>query len=246
MLKLRGVPKMKVQVLFDKQALKSDLRTGWGLSFLVDNRILFDTGEKGEWLFENLELLGIDIQKVEEVVISHDHWDHWGGLWDILKIRPNIKVYICPRFGKEFKEKSLELKAQLIEVSKFTGITQDIYLTGEIPGSYRGKYIAEQALVIKTGKGLTIITGCAHPGILKIIEKTKNAFPDVKIYSVFGGFHLMESDKRAVEIVAESLKKMGIAKVGPTHCAGNVAEDIFKKYYEGNFMPIMAGQNIEV
>jgi 7,8-dihydropterin-6-yl-methyl-4-(beta-D-ribofuranosyl)aminobenzene 5'-phosphate synthase len=237
---------MKIKVLFDKAALDKNIRVGWGVSFLVDDKILFDTGEKGEWLLQNMRSLGIDINKIEAVVISHDHWDHWGGLWDVLKERKGLKVYSCPGFGKEFKDKVKELKGELIEAKRVTEIVPDIYITGEIPGAFRGKYMAEQAIVLKTKNGLTVITGCAHPGILKMVEKAKAKFSAEPIYLVLGGFHLMESDKRAIEIVAESFKKMNILKAGPTHCSGETAEDIFKKYYEGNFVSIKAGQEIGV
>ncbi|MDD4980102.1 MAG: MBL fold metallo-hydrolase [Candidatus Omnitrophica bacterium] len=237
---------MRIKVIFDKGALENSLRTGWGVSFLVDEKILFDTGEKGEWLLQNMRSLGVDINKIEAVVISHDHWDHWGGLWDILKEREGFKVYSCPGFGKEFKDKVKELGGDLIEVQKIIEIAPDIYITGEIPGAFRGRYMPEQAIVLKTNNGLTIITGCAHPGILKMVEKAKAKFPVEPVYFVLGGFHLMESDKRAIEIVAENFKKLNIIKAGPTHCSGEVAEDIFKKYYAENFVSIKAGQEIEV
>ena len=237
---------MKIKVLFDKCALDKKIRVGWGVSFLIDDKILFDTGEKGEWLLENMRSLGIDIHKIEAVVISHDHWDHWGGLWDLLIQRDGLKVYACSGFGKEFKERVKESGGELIEVEKSKEIVPSIYTTGEIPGAYHGKYMAEQAIALKTNNGLTVITGCAHPGILKMVEKVKAKFSDEPIYFVLGGFHLMESDKRAIEIVAENFKKMGILKAGPTHCSGDAAENIFKTSYGANFVSVKVGQEIEV
>lgn len=237
---------MKIKVLFDKGALAKNIRTGWGVSFLIDDKILFDTGEKGVWLRGNMWALEVDINKIEAVVISHDHWDHWGGLWEMLKERKGLKVYSCPGFSKEFKDKAKEAQAELIEAGNLTEISQNIFITGEIPGGYNGKYMPEQAIVLKTKNGLTVITGCAHPGILKMVNKAKAKFPDEPVYFVLGGFHLKESDKRATEIVVENFKKMGIIKAGPTHCSGEVAEGIFKKYYKRNFIPIKAGQEMEV
>ena len=237
---------MRIKVIFDKKALSEKMRIGWGVAFLVNDKILFDTGEKGEWLIENMLSFGVDINKIEAVVISHDHWDHWGGLWDLLQRRKGMRVYICPHFSREFKDKALLLGADLVEIEKLTQIIQNVFSTGEIPGAYKGKYMAEQALVLKTGNGLTIITGCAHPGILKMVEKVKTKFPAESIYFVLGGFHLVESDKRAVEIVAENFKKMNILKAGPTHCSGDMAEEIFKELYGDNFVPIKAGQDMEV
>ncbi|KPK97892.1 MAG: hypothetical protein AMJ95_06780 [Omnitrophica WOR_2 bacterium SM23_72] len=237
---------MQIKILFDKDALDKNLRTGWGVSFLLDDKLLFDTGEKGEWLLANMRTLGVGIDKIEAIVISHDHWDHWGGLWDLLRYKRGMSVYICPNFGREFKDKASRLGARLIEAERLTQILPDIFSTGEIAGAYHGQYMPEQAIVCKTKNGISLLTGCAHPGILKMVEKAKTKFTAEPIYFVAGGFHLMESDNRAIEIVAENFKKMGIVKAGPTHCSGEIAEDIFKKYYAENFVPIKAGQEIEI
>ena len=237
---------MQIKVLFDKGSLGKSLHVGWGISFLIDDRVLFDTGEKGEWLLENTRVLGVDINKIEAVVISHDHWDHWGGLWDLLQQRKGIPVYICPHFSHEFKDKADTLGASLIETERLKEIIPGVFSTGEIPGAYHGKYMGEQALVLKTRNGLTVITGCAHPGILKMIEKARNAFTDTPIYLSAGGFHLMESDRRAIEIIADGFMRMGVLKSGPTHCSGETAADIFRQYYGENFITVKAGAQIEV
>jgi 7,8-dihydropterin-6-yl-methyl-4-(beta-D-ribofuranosyl)aminobenzene 5'-phosphate synthase len=236
---------MKIKVLFDKLSLDEKLKIGWGVSFLVDDKILFDTGEKGSSLLYNMQALNVRLEKIESIVISHDHSDHTGGLWDLLDKKNTLKVYSCPGFSKEFKEAVKSKGAELIETSKFTEITKDIFITGEIQGAYKGKYMPEQAIAVNTRKGFSIITGCAHPGILKIVEKIKSKFPGDKIYLVLGGFHLKNSDKRAIEIVAENFKKLEVIKAGPTHCSGDVAEDIFKKFYKKNFVAIRVGQEIE-
>jgi 7,8-dihydropterin-6-yl-methyl-4-(beta-D-ribofuranosyl)aminobenzene 5'-phosphate synthase len=237
---------MKIQVLFDKDSEDKKLHIGWGVSFLIDDKILFDTGEKGEWLLENMRFLKVSIDKIEAIVISHDHWDHWGGLWDLLKIKKEMRLYICPNFSRDFKEKAKKFGASLIEIDKLTQILPDIFSTGEIAGSYHGKYMAEQAMVLKTKNGITVITGCAHPGVLKMVEKVKTKFPKEPIYLVSGGFHLMESDKRAIEIVAENFKKLGIIKAGPTHCSGPEAARIFKEKYDKNFVLVKTGQVLKV
>ncbi|MBN2119744.1 MAG: MBL fold metallo-hydrolase [Candidatus Omnitrophica bacterium] len=237
---------MLIKVLFDKDREDEDLHIGWGVSFLVDDKILFDTGEKGEWLLENMRSLKVSVDNIEAIVISHDHWDHWGGLWDLLKIKKGIPLYICPNFSRDFKKKAKKLGARLIEIDKLAQILPDIFSTGEIAGVYHDKYMAEQAMVLRTKNGITVITGCAHPGILKIVEKINSKFQKEQIYLVFGGFHLMESDNRAIENVAENFKEMGIMKAGPTHCSGPEAERIFRAKYNNNFVSIKTGQVLNV
>jgi 7,8-dihydropterin-6-yl-methyl-4-(beta-D-ribofuranosyl)aminobenzene 5'-phosphate synthase len=100
--------------------------------------------------------------------------------------------------------------------------------------------------LIKRKEGIIIITGCSHPGIIKIIKKVKKGFPGEKIILVFGGFHLMAKDDREVELIVEEFKGLGVKKVGPTHCTGYEAQMIFKKAYKENFIEIAAGKVFEV
>ncbi len=236
---------MKISILFDKEAINTDLHTGWGVSFLIDNRVLFDTGENAKRLIDNMKQLGIEMDVIEAIVISHDHWDHTGGLWEILK-RRRLKVYGCPNFSEEFKWRVKELNSEFIEVDKLTQVSPAIYISGEISGHYAGAGIAEQAVIIKSERGISVLTGCSHPGIVKILEKIKSEFPGERLYLVAGGFHLIDRDARLIKIMVEEFKKMGVSKVGPTHCTGRKAEDIFKAEYKNDFIPIRVGQTLEV
>lgn len=237
---------MEIKILFDRETINKSLYRGWGVSFLIDERILFDTGENGRWLLKNIKNLKVDIDKIIAVIISHDHWDHTGGLWKLLEKREELKVYACPNFSLNFKKKVGRLRGKLIETEKVTEISERIFVTGEIAGEYKGKYMPEQALIVRTEKGLTIITGCSHPGIIKIVEKVKKDFPDMKIHLVFGGFHLINKSDQEVRLIAEKLKEMGIERVGPTHCSGYDAEMIFKEIYKDNFVFIKTGQILEI
>jgi len=236
--------KTEAKIVFNNNVVSDKFTSGWGYSCLINNSVLFDTGEKAEYLFNNMQNLNIDISSIEAVVISHDHWDHTGGLWELLEKREGLKVYACPHFSQVFKEKVKKLKAELIEAEKIVEVRENIFITGEILKGYRG--IPEQALVAKTSRGITVITGCSHPGIVRMVEKVKEANLGEKICLVFGGFHLMNSDKREVRIIVERLKEMGVEKVGPTHCTGYEAQEIFRQGYVDNFILIKAGQVFEI
>jgi len=237
---------MKIRVIFNKDATDKKMRTGWGVSFLVDGNILFDTGENDASLTENMNNLGIDFDEISAVVISHDHWDHTGGLWRLLKNKEGLKVYACPNFSSKFKNKVKTLKGVLEEVKGITEISKNIFLTGEIAGEYKGEYLAEQGIVVKTDKGISLITGCAHPGIIKMVDEVKNNFPRDDIYAVLGGFHLLHHSKELIEEIAGEFKQKGVKKAGPTHCSGRGAEKIFKLKYKENFLSGEIGNEMEV
>ena len=237
---------MQIKILFDSVALDNRFSTGWGVSYLVDGKILFDTGEKSTVLFRNMKNMGAEIADIRTVVISHDHWDHTGGLRGILRERERLNVYICPNFSRELKAKVKKLGGIDIERDKITEIDKDIFVTGEIFGVYNGEYMSEQALIIKTENGITVITGCAHPGILEILEKIRERFPQEKLYLVFGGFHLKDRGKNEIKAIIERFKKMKVEKVGPSHCSGKEATEVFRKRYGKDLIPIMVGQTLKI
>ncbi len=237
---------MKIQILFNSHAVRKDLATGWGFSCLVSGQVLFDTGEKALYLSRNLEELGVDMDLLEAAVISHDHWDHTGGLEEVLKRRPGLDVYICPGFSKELKQRIVSLKGHVRENSGFCRIKDNIYVTGEMVGTYKEKNISEQAVVIDTEKGLTVITGCAHPHILDMVERVRQTFTDRQVYAVLGGFHLMDKTQRRIQAIIQHFSKLGIQKVGPTHCCGTEAEHLFREAYQENCLELKVGEEMEV
>ncbi|MFH1548068.1 MAG: MBL fold metallo-hydrolase, partial [Candidatus Omnitrophota bacterium] len=218
----------------------------WGFSCLIGENVLFDTGESNEVLAFNMDKMGVQADKIKKLVISHDHFDHTGGLEAILKKNPSIEVYLLLDFGSELKKRILSLGARVIDNDKFIEIEEGIYTTGKIEGEYGGESISEQAIVVRGKSGLVIITGCAHPLITDIVETVKKRFPKDKIFMVLGGFHLLEKDIREVEIIAQKMKDLEVGKVGPTHCTGEEAIQIFRKKFGNNFVRIGVGAIIKI
>jgi 7,8-dihydropterin-6-yl-methyl-4-(beta-D-ribofuranosyl)aminobenzene 5'-phosphate synthase len=208
--------------------------------------VLFDTGENGEWLLENMGELAIDINKIKSIVISHDHWDHTGGLWDFLEQKPDVKVYGCPGFSEEFKQKVRISGAQLVENSNPSLINANLSVSGEIAFMYKNAPMSEQALIAHSPEGLSIITGCAHPGIITMIRKIMEQNPGRKINLVAGGFHLKDTGSDAIREIAKEFRTFGVDKAAPTHCSGDEAQKIFREIYGDRFFEILVGESIDI
>jgi 7,8-dihydropterin-6-yl-methyl-4-(beta-D-ribofuranosyl)aminobenzene 5'-phosphate synthase len=212
----------------------------WGVSFLINDDILFDTFGKPSVLNRQFKKLSIDVSKIKNIIISHDDWDHISGLWDILERNKNVAVYICPNFTQEIKQKINSYGVKTIEVRDFQKISEGVYTTGEMLGNSEGRVIYEQSLILKDRNGLAIITGCAHPGIVSIIERIRSTFKD-SICLLIGGMHLKDKGKDEIKEAVLKFKEYNIAKVAPMHCTGSYATRLMEKVFKDNFIRIKPG-----
>jgi 7,8-dihydropterin-6-yl-methyl-4-(beta-D-ribofuranosyl)aminobenzene 5'-phosphate synthase len=197
-------------------------------------------GGDGRLLLENMSKLGIDPNNIEIVVLSHIHGDHTGGLETFLQKNANVAVYLLESFPKKFKEMASSYGAKIIEVDKHTEICKDVHSTGEL-----GTLIKEQGLFVRTEKGLVIITGCAHPGIVKMTKTAKDLI-DEDILLVMGGFHLEWATKDKVESIIKAFEGLNVKCVGPCHCTGDKARALFAKHFGPRFVNIGAGKIISI
>jgi 7,8-dihydropterin-6-yl-methyl-4-(beta-D-ribofuranosyl)aminobenzene 5'-phosphate synthase len=234
---------MIITVVYDNNPSVEGLKTGWGFSCLVEGcqrTILFDTGGDSETLLYNMEKLGIDPTQVEVVLLSHIHGDHTGGLGGFLKRNSGVEVFLLPSFPSGFKREVKSLGANYIEVGKLTEVCKDVFSTGEL-----GTGIREQSLVVKTSKGLVIITGCAHPGIVEIIEHVKRSFNE-DIYLVMGGFHLVSTPEREIGEIIQDFRRLGVVKSAPCHCSGDDCRRLFERGYKEDFIKLGVGSRISI
>ena len=222
-------------IVYDNHPFDARLKTGWGFACLVETgraRILFDTGGDGPGLMHNLVVLGIDPRQVDSVVLSHNHDDHTGGLEALLAAAEQPVVYAPRSFPVEFKARVRQY-TQVNEVSDPVKIVEHIRTTGEM-----GTAIIEQSLIIEARQGLIVITGCAHPGIVEIVEQAKTYG---QVYLVLGGFHLKDKSVGEVKAVIAELKRLGVRRVAPCHCTGEEAIQQFKAEFGANFTPVGVG-----
>jgi 7,8-dihydropterin-6-yl-methyl-4-(beta-D-ribofuranosyl)aminobenzene 5'-phosphate synthase len=234
---------MKATVVFDNYLHSPALKTEWGFSCMIqglEKTILFDTGSDGTLLLSNMKILDLDVTQIDTVMISHDHWDHTGGLNELLNTHQNVDVYVLPSFSGTLKKGIEATHAHLKEDKSPTELCSHAYSTGML-----GTTIKEQSLVIKTSHGLIVITGCAHPGVVHIIETAKNYFKQ-NIFMVFGGFHLGGYADSHLLHVIKDFRGLGVEKAGPCHCSGDRCRELFKEEYKDDFMTIGAGTVIEI
>ncbi|HAX91468.1 MAG TPA: hypothetical protein DCY07_04575 [Rhodospirillaceae bacterium] len=217
----------------------------WGLSYLIDDTILFDTFGNYPMLARKLRKAHVDIASIQSVVISHDHWDHIGGLWTFLEKRPGLDVYLPPTAKSAVKSRVISCGGCVIDTAGIKTLKEGVLLSGEIMGEFNGKPIAEHFIVIKGSKGLTILVGCSHPSILAIARKAKEAF-NMPVYGVIGGLHLFRSKIEEVYQCANALKNEGIKMVAPTHCTGWRAERVFKRVFGNGFVSLSENQSLSL
>lgn len=218
----------------------------WGVSFLIGEDVLFDTFGKLKVLLKNIKKFGVDITKIKHIVLSHDDWDHVSGLWHLLSNGQNITVHTCPGFNQELKDKIASFRVRVVEAKFLTEIKPDLFLSGQMQDLCAERCICEQALVIRSLKGLAIVTGCAHPGIVNIIRTVQSQFKEDKVYSILGGFHLKDnSDETNMGIIRE-LKDTGIHKILPMHCTGRRATKMMRGVFGYGFVKAREGDTVEL
>ena len=213
---------MKVTIIYDNTAYRRELKADWGFSCLLEientPRILFDTGTNGSILLSNMKELNIDPASIEEVFISHSHFDHVGGLSDFLEVNKEVKVYVpisCPQPSKA---------KEAISIKQALQIHENVFSTGEFDG-------IEQSMAIKTEKGIVLIVGCSHPEMSHILDAASQFG---KVYAIIGGLHGFHE--------FDLFKNLDL--ICPTHCTQHKSE--IKNLYPEKYVDGGAGRIIEI
>jgi len=232
---------IEITVLYDNYTLTEGCNADWGFSCLItgtEKNILFDAGAYGNILLGNMDKLGVSAQDADLVVISHNHGDHtgdWqtiGGVFSFLGRNSDVTVYLPPSVPSGPIRNVEATGASTQIVNEPIQLCECVHLTGPM-----GTSTIEQSMVLDTPKGLVVITGCAHPGVVQIIQKAKQML-DKDVYFVFGGFHLLNDSDSQIMSKIQQFKSLGVRKCGASHCTGDRAIELFKQEYGADFVPI--------
>lgn len=257
-----------------------------GLSFYIEtehHKLLADTGAS-DLLLKNAEKLGIDLTKVDTVILSHGHYDHGGGILPFAEVNPAAKIYIpATAFGAYYSlrdgapryiglaEEIRRLPQVVIvggtaagifriddELSLFSGIGN----TYPIPSANRNLRVKtkqglrqddfrhEQCLVVSEGGRKVLLSGCAHHGILNVLDRYRELFggePDVAI----SGFHMMKKNgysEEDLDMIADTAKELcKVSTVFYTgHCTGTEPFEAMKKIMGGQLRYVHSGDEIRI
>lgn len=232
---------LTISIVYNNIGADERLWSEWGFSALVeygDQTLLFDTGGDSLTLLHNMGELGIDVSAIQTIVLSHIHWDHVTGLEGLLDAGIQPTVYVPPSFPSDFKSQVEEV-TELVEVTPGQALGERMFTTGELPTPGYPD-LMEQALVIETGNGLNVITGCAHPGVVNIVRRASELF-EGEIYLAMGGFHLGDATDTALDSILADLRELGVQRVSPSHCTGDHAIARFAAEFGEDFIGTGAG-----
>jgi 7,8-dihydropterin-6-yl-methyl-4-(beta-D-ribofuranosyl)aminobenzene 5'-phosphate synthase len=234
---------IRLTVVYNNPPFDDRLETAWGFFCLIEGTeqvILFETGGDGRILLGNMRLVGIDPLSVKMVFLSHIHGEHTGGLEGFLRCNPHVTVSMPQSFPASFQRAVASYGAKVHTVDTPVWLFGSVHSGGEM-----GESIREQALIVETTSGLVIITGCAHPGIVNVVREAKTRFKN-EISLVMGGFHLGGKTRSQIRATIDALKGLGVKRVAPSHCTGEMAMALFREAWGEGFLEGGAGAVIEV
>jgi 7,8-dihydropterin-6-yl-methyl-4-(beta-D-ribofuranosyl)aminobenzene 5'-phosphate synthase len=268
----------RITILYDAFGKTSPMKKDWGFAALVEvngKRILFDSGDNPDIFAQNAKAAGVDLARLDLVVISHRHGDHMGGLTHLLKLNPKVKIY-APKegfgvFGSSlpgsFYRKSDALPPEMRYfdgtppavmnfgnawpdanfelIDKTTEVSPGLTLIALVSDAPGTKELKELSLAISTPEGIVLVVGCSHPGIDAVVAEAVKI--NSRIHFIAGGLHLVVAPDPMIEKVVSSLKDTWkVDWIAPGHCTGEPAFAALKEAFGDRYLYAGVGTVLEL
>jgi 7,8-dihydropterin-6-yl-methyl-4-(beta-D-ribofuranosyl)aminobenzene 5'-phosphate synthase len=268
----------RVTILYDAFGKSAPTTKAWGFSALVEyggKRILFDTGGNAEIFEHNVKALGVDLTKLDFVVLSHRHSDHISGVNYLLRVNPTVKIYTSADPWGPFgwsapnslyrKDESLPAnmryfngnspdaitasspwpQANFVRVDSTTEIAPGIFLVPTISQVPGTLELREISMAIRGPQGLIIVDGCSHAGVEKVLEAAAKIDPHVRV--LFGGIHLVGAPDAEIQRISAALHdQWKLDYVAVGHCTGEPTFAALQKAFGDRYLYAGLGTVIDI
>ena len=250
----------------------------WGYAALVEingKRILFDTGDDPAILAKNVKVKGIDLTKLDFVVLSHRHSDHVGGFSYLFSVNPKVNIFARKEtfgiFGSDLpskfyrKDESLPADMRFYDgappeimrfgtvfpganfqlIDKTTEVEPGITLIALVSDAPGTKELKELSLAINTPDGIVLVVGCSHPGIETIVAEAAKINP--RIHFIAGGFHMVVAQDAAIDKAATSLHDTyKVDYIAPGHCTGEPTFAAMQRMFGARYLYAGLGTTLSI
>lgn len=244
---MKEVKSVRITTIVDNDVWKEGLASSWGLSFYVKafsddktHTVLMDTSGSFQTFFNNASKLGLNLAAIEAILISHWHGDHCGALSQVLSmLKPQTPVYVPSEnsFGIREIRRTGGIPVVCREPIEFV---DGVMSTGEVPGG-----LSEHSLLANVKeKGLTVLMGCSHPGLINVLKRAKKVSGVEKIYAVMGGFHI--SGLNVGLKIGEFLRELDVRLVSPCHCTSDGAKQGITKIMGKRYVKNGSGKTFSI
>jgi len=247
----------KITSVYDEGALEGTPLIGAkGFAVLIEiggKKVLFDTGRRGRYLLHNMMFLDVKLEEITELVISHGHTSHTGGLYDLLKGREtSVEIYAPSSAlyaGKLLGPKGISIpeefsgKAVIHEVSDWTELAGKLFVSCPIG---IGGGLTESFIVILSRKGPVVISACSHAGVDEIMESVKKRFGEYPVKYI-GGLHIGKKEKEKANRAAAVFSDKGCTDLYLNHCTDTngitsiraaIGLETVKNFYVGSVLSV--------
>jgi len=251
---------MKIKILVDNYVTQRDFLAEHGFSIFIEDegeKILFDTGQ-GMALLHNMNLTGLALKDIDEIILSHGHDDHTGGLKFFVEseIYPGLIAHpdvVYPKYKIQGeKKKNIGINVPIDKFKKILTkdalqVSKHILFSGEVPKENRWEleetayfrekggvlekdpFVDDISLFVPLKEGLLIITGCAHSGIINIINYGFEVTRTKKLYGIIGGMHLKDASYERIEKTIKLMLELDPEFLTISHCTGPIAGSLFRE-----------------